>query len=159
MRGIGFVVALALGWVAITGSFTLENLLLGAILAGLVAAMLRDRPAAFLTLGRLRRLLALILLFLKELLLGALGVARLVLTPDLRAHLRPVVIGFPLAAQSDAEIALLANLVTLTPGTLSVDVSADRKLLFVHALSPSSREALIRDIANGLEKKVIDVLR
>jgi len=52
---------------------------------------------------------------------------------------------------------LLANLITLTPGTLSVDVSQDRSLLYVHTLTLSTREALIADIAGGFEAKVREV--
>ena len=74
-------------------------------------------------------------------------------------RLRPAIIAFPLTARSDAEITLLTNLITLTPGTLSLDVSADRARLYVHALSLKSRESLISDIANGFEKKVVDVFR
>jgi len=54
-----------------------------------------------------------------------------VLTPDMKSVLRPAIIAFPLTIKSDAEITLLANLITLTPGTLSVDVSEDRSDLRV----------------------------
>ena len=50
-------------------------------------------------------------------------------------HLR-----LPLRVDRDFEITLLANLITLTPGTLSVDVSDDRKTLFVHAIDCSDPE-------------------
>ena len=59
----------------------------------------------------------------------------MVLTPDLRGSLRPAIVAFPLTVKSDAEITLLANLITLTPGTLSVDVSEDRAVLYVHVLT------------------------
>jgi multicomponent Na+:H+ antiporter subunit E len=51
----------------------------------------------------------------------------------------------------------LANLITLTPGTLSVDVSEDRSVLYVHALSFTTREAFIAEIANGFERQVKEV--
>ena len=59
----------------------------------------------------------------------------------------------------DAEITLLANLITLTPGTLSVDVSDDRKYLYVHSIDCSDVEALIDDIRNGFERKILEVFR
>jgi multicomponent Na+:H+ antiporter subunit E len=52
---------------------------------------------------------------------------------------------------------VLANLITLTPGTLSIDVSPDRSVLYVHALALDSRESLIADIAGGFEAKVREV--
>lgn len=66
---------------------------------------------------------------------------------------------FPLTASSTVEITLLANLITLTPGTLSVDVSADRRFLLIHAIDVGDREALIREIRDGFEKKVMEACR
>ena len=60
---------------------------------------------------------------------------------------------------TDAQITLLANMITLTPGTLSVDVSADRRTLYIHAIDVASKEALIGDIAAGFETKILGVLR
>lgn len=159
MNAVALVAVLAFGWVAITGGFTLLNLLLGAVVATIVVYLMRHRLAHPRGIGRLWRIVSLALLFVGELLLSAVGVAKLVLTPDLARRLKPAIIAFPLTATSDAEITLLANLVTLTPGTLSIDVSADRKRLYVHVLSLKSKEKLVRDLANGFEKKVIEVFR
>src|SRR5690606_25257724 len=95
------------------------------------------------------RVAALALLFVQELILSALRVAALVLRP--RLDLRPALIAFPLTATRDVEITLLANLITLTPGTLSVDVSADRRYLMIHAIDVADREALVRSIREGFE--------
>ena len=65
-------------------------------------------------------------------------------------------IAYPLTVKSDWEISLLANLITLTPGTLSVDVSEDRSTLYVHAIDCSDVEAARRDIAEGFEKKIME---
>ena len=159
MNAILLLVLLALGWVSLTGGFTLPNLLLGAAIAALVLWVFRHRLVRPPRFGRLFSIAALALLFIRELLLSALGVARLVLTPNIGRHLKPAIIAFPLTAASDAEITLLANLITLTPGTLSVDVSPDRKRLYVHVLSLRSREALIENISRGFENKVMDVFR
>jgi multicomponent Na+:H+ antiporter subunit E len=74
-------------------------------------------------------------------------------------HLRPGIIAFPLTVTRDAEITVLANLITLTPGTLSVDVSEDRRILYVHAIDASNKDALIREIARGFETKVKEAFR
>ena len=60
---------------------------------------------------------------------------------------------------SDAELTLPCNLITLTPGTLSVDVSADRRTLFIHTIDVADREDLISTIAGGFETKVLEVFR
>jgi multicomponent Na+:H+ antiporter subunit E len=101
--------------------------------------------------------LALILLFLKELILSALRVAWLAVQP--RITIRPAIVAYPLTVTTDAQITLLANMITLTPGTLSVDVSDDRKWLYVHAIDIESKEALIGSIAAGFETSILRVTR
>lgn len=99
----------------------------------------------------------LLLLFIRELFMSALEVAWLAVRP--RLSLRPAIIAYPLTVPSDVEITLLANLITLTPGTLSVDVSDDRKWLFVHCIDTPDPESIINDIAGGFETKVLEVFR
>jgi len=152
------VLVLAVTWALITGAFTVPNLLFGALLGALASLLLRDRVQAPMLYGRIARVLSLFWLLCVELMLSALKVASLVIRPRMKQHLNPAIIAFPLTAQTDAQIALLANLITLTPGTLSIDVSEDRSTLFVHVLALTDREALIADIRNGFEKKVLEVL-
>ena len=101
--------------------------------------------------------LSLALFFFTELLLSALRVAWLVVQP--KFNLRPAIVAYPLTVSTDAQITLLANMITLTPGTLSVDVSADRKTLYIHAIDMESKQALIAAIAAGFETKVLEALR
>lgn len=145
---------LAVVWAFVTGSFTSLNLLFGAVLAFGVLYLLRDYVAPPRALRQLGRIASLSLLFIRELLVSAIQVAMVVLTPDLKRALNPAIIAFPLSVKSDAEITLLANLITLTPGTLSVDVAEDRSVLYIHALTLTTREALIAQIAGGFEAKI-----
>jgi multicomponent Na+:H+ antiporter subunit E len=98
-------------------------------------------------------------LFVFELFAGAFAVAALALRPDLRRLLRPAIVAFPLTATTDGEITILANLITLTPGTLTLDVSADRRFLYVHVLDLNDRETLRRGIADGFERTVLEVFK
>ena len=152
-------IVLALGWAAATGSFTLPNLLLGALVGGAGLFVIRGYVSRPNVLPRALRIISLALLFIRELVLSALRVARLVIRADLNAHIRPAIVAFPLTATSDAEITLLANLITLTPGTLSVDVSEDRRLLYIHVIHLTDRDVFIRDIAQGFESRVIGAFR
>jgi multicomponent Na+:H+ antiporter subunit E len=88
--------------------------------------------------------------------------------PDsLRAPLAPAsyvcpgVIAIPLDARTDAEITLLANLITLTPGSVSLDLSEDRRVLYVHAMyiDGGDVEAYRRSVKEGLERRVLELLR
>jgi multicomponent Na+:H+ antiporter subunit E len=67
-------------------------------------------------------------------------------------------VAVPLDVRSDAAITLLANVLTLTPGTLSVDVSTDRRTLYVHALVAPDPDALIREVKERFERRVRGVL-
>lgn len=151
------IAGLALVWATITGNFTALNLALGAGVGAITALVLRNWLARPLALRRLRRITSLALLFLWELIVSAVRVAFIVVRPNLKASLRPAIVAFPLSVKSDAEIALLANLITLTPGTLSVDVADDRSVLYVHVLDLVSRDQLIAEIAGGFERKVQEV--
>ena len=70
--------------------------------------------------------------FLIELARSALSVAWAIVNPN--ATLRPAIIAVPLELRTDARIAALANMVTLTPGTTALHVSDDRKILYIHVL-------------------------
>lgn len=151
------IVLLTIGWAAATGSFTIANLIFGAVIGGFCLFLIRGPIGGRRFWNRTLKVLSLAWLFLVELITSAVRMAFLVLRP--RLNLRPGFVAFPLTVTGDVEITLLANLVTLTPGTLSVDVSADRKYLLIHAIDVTDREELIRSIREGLEKKVMEACR
>lgn len=146
-------VLLALAWGAVTGAFTVQNLLFGFIIGALALIVIRNQVGTTGYLRRTRRIASLVWLFVYELVLSGVRVARIVLSPG-TMPLNPAMIAVPLTVTRDAEIALLANLITLTPGTLSVDVSDDRKTLYVHALDAADPDALRREIATGFEARI-----
>lgn len=150
-------VLMALVWGAVTGSFSPINLLFGFALGALALSVIREQVGSMGYFSRTRRILALIVLFIYELVLSTLKVTRLVLTPKM--DLKPGIFAYPLRVDRDAEIALLANLITLTPGTLSVDVSEDRRTLYVHALDCSDPDQTREDIADGFERKILEAFR
>ena len=98
------------------------------------------------------RILKLFAVFLVEFTFSVIRVATLVLSPRMR--FAPCAFRFPLTLSSDFQITLLANLITLTPGTLTVDVSDDRKYLIVHAIDCADPEAAQREIADGFERLI-----
>ena len=103
------------------------------------------------------RLALLGLIFLRELVMSSLVVARDVLRPG-HAY-RSAIVGVPLDLRSDGQITLLANMVTLTPGTTSLLVSDDRETLYVHVMDTTSPEETIASIKDGFEKKVMETFR
>lgn len=152
-----YAAILTLFWLALTGSASLANLLLG--LAVSLAALLVLRGQLPEIDFRIRPLgaMKLFLLFLRELFRSAWRVAVLVLSP--RLDIRPDVVAVPVSLTRDAELTLLANLITLTPGTLTVDVAEDRRALYVHALEGGDPEAVKRDIRAGFERAIRETFR
>jgi multicomponent Na+:H+ antiporter subunit E len=148
---------LALAWVAATGEFSFENLVVGFLLGFLALYISRRVVGSPRYFDKVGQVIGLLGFFLWELLLANLRVAHDVLTP--RHYMRPGVIAVPLDAETDNEITMLSNLLTLTPGTLSLDVSLDRKVLYVHAMYIDDAEEVRRKIKNGFERRVLEVLR
>lgn len=148
---------LTLAWGAVTGSFTFVNLALGFGLSSAAMWLIREQFGTSNYFRRSWLIASLAIMFLRELALSALRVARVVLSPGM--NIRPGFIAFPLTTNRPVEITLLANLITLTPGTLSVDVSDDRKTLYVHAIDVPDKDALVADIAQGFERKIMEALR
>ncbi|SFF89617.1 Na+/H+ antiporter subunit E [Pontibacter chinhatensis] len=106
---------------------------------------------------KLPKLLYFILFFIKELLVANLKIAYDIITPHFR--IQPTVMAYPLTAKTDLEISLLANLLGLTPGTLSIDVSEDRSTLFVHTLylKHGDVQHLKQHIKNGYERRILEL--
>lgn len=146
---------LALLWGAVTTSFAPGNLLFGFVLGFMCLWLVRDRfnPHNFKRPGRALFLAG---LFVTELFLSAIRVARDTLAP--RMAFRPAIIAFPLRVKSEIEIMLLANLISLTPGTLSVDVSTDRSTLYIHAMDVDDPDELRAEIRDGFERRIIEVM-
>ena len=100
---------------------------------------------------------ALLARFFYELVVSSLQVALTVMNPFSRP--RGQFVTMPLDAQTDVEILLTANLISLTPGTLTVDVAADRGALSIHAMSDEDPEEMARDMKQALERPVLEALR
>ena len=143
---------MAIVWAAITGSASLHNLIFGFVLSTLALGVIREQINGTGYITRTLRVASLLWLFLVELAKSAWKVAVMVVSPKL--DIKPGIFAYPLTVTRDFEITLLANLITLTPGTLSVDVSDDKKVLYVHAIDCADPEGARRDIADGFERKI-----
>ncbi len=95
--------------------------------------------------------------YLKEMINSNIAVAKDILRPSFK--MRPAIIEIPLDCETDFQIMLLANLITMTPGTLSLDVSNDKKVLFIHAIHIDDPDDLRRATKEGLERKIMEVFK
>lgn len=150
-------VLLALIWAAVTGLFSLPNIVFGFLLGAFALSLIRDQVGTGGYFTRLRRVIMLCLVFLYELVMSSVRVAITVLSPNM--NLKPGIFAYRLKVDHDFEITFLANLITLTPGTLSVDVSDDKRFLYIHALDCSDLEATRHDIATNFERRILEAFR
>lgn len=147
----------AVVWVFLTGTVNATNFAFGFILSYLVLWLIssNDDKRKYFVIGP--RIIGFAFYFLYELVKANLQVAAHVVTP--KFYMEPGIIKYPLDAKTDLEITLLANVITLTPGTLSLDVSDDRKVLYIHAMYVSDKDEFIDSIKNGFEKRILKIVR
>ena len=93
--------------------------------------------------------------FLWELLLSNLTVAKTVLSPSLT--IRAGIVAYDTELSSDYSIVSLANMITLTPGTLTLDVSDDRDTLYIHTLNIKDPRETVDTIRNAFEKNLLEL--
>jgi multicomponent Na+:H+ antiporter subunit E len=147
-------IMLAFLWSALTGQFTLENLTTGFILGYVVLFFLRKAFDGGLYFAKGAQIAQFTLFFLWELLIANLRVARDVLRPG-PLKMRPRVIAIPLEHHGNVPLLLLANVVSLTPGTLLLDISDDRKTMFLHVIHAPDEEQVEQEIKQGFERQVL----
>jgi multicomponent Na+:H+ antiporter subunit E len=146
-------ILLALAWAALQGEVTLANLLVGYVFGYVILALLAKGGVLPATLAsRTVRAAALAGFFVRELVVANLRVASDVLRSG--ARIRPAVVAIPLDVTSDGEILLLSMLINITPGSVTIDLSDDRRTLYVHVMHMRSAEDSRRDIKDGFERRV-----
>ncbi len=151
-------IILALVWAGLIGSINIVTLGSGFVLGYFVLFLVQkvmQKPSRYFS--KLPAVVTFILFYLKEIIVSNIVIAYDILTPTHR--MKPGVIAIPLDAKTDLEITMLANLITMTPGTLSVDVSTDHKVLYVHAMYIKDPDALRAEIKTNLEYRVLEILR
>lgn len=108
---------------------------------------------------KLPLIFGLVFFYIKELFKASWRVTYDVLTRH--AYMQPGVLAYELRDMSDLEITLLANLITLTPGSLSIDISDDRKILYIHEtyMDDFNIEKTKEEIRNGFERRILRITR
>ncbi|ARO15985.1 cation antiporter (plasmid) [Ketogulonicigenium robustum] len=144
-------ILLAVIWATLWNSFTLLTLA-GGFALGFAALWLARGLLAPHYFRAVPAVLALAGFFIVELVKSCILVARDCIAP--RPNIHPAIVRMPLDVRSDAEIFLLANLITLTPGTLTLDVAADRSFLLIHAIYATDEAALVAELKAGMEHRV-----
>jgi multicomponent Na+:H+ antiporter subunit E len=150
-------VVLAFLWMFIKVSYDPISFIKGYIFGLLVIFVLRRYFHSRFYLFRLWSFIKLIFIFIKELILSNIAIVKVVLKP--KFDMRPAIFAMDTVLTKDWQITLLSSLITLTPGTLVIDVSDDNKTLFIHAMNIGEVEDEINSIKNSFEKAILEVSR
>ncbi|MCE8050162.1 Na+/H+ antiporter subunit E [Halomonas daqingensis] len=157
MTGAIWNLLLALAWVILSGDFSGLNLVVGLVFGYVTLVLIEPQVDALAGYpARVPRILKFLGFFIKELVQANLRVGFDILTPPW--HMKPGVIAMPLEARTELEITMVANLISLTPGTLSLDVSDDRKVLYIHAMFLDDEEELRRNLKE-MEYRALELFR
>lgn len=148
---------LAVFWALASGRVTVGTLVVGFVAGFVTIFVTRRATGAEAYTRKARGVAVLVLVFVRELVEANLRLAYDVVTPT--HHMRPAIVAIPLDVTSDFEITLLANLITLTPGTLSLHVSDDRSVLFIHSVYTPDADRLRHSIKEGLERRILELTR
>lgn len=146
---------LALAWVALTGQLTPLNFGFGFAVGYLLLWLARRAAGESTYFKKVWLVIRFAGYFIWQLVLANLRVTYEILTP---AHtMRPAVVAVPLDVTRPAAVALLANLITLTPGTLSLDVPPNGRMLYVHAMHVQEADLFRQEIKDGFERYIKEI--
>ncbi len=152
---INFLIAFL--WMFLTVSFNASTFIVGFLLGALMLWITKGFFPGRFYMHRVWAVIYLIGLFFKELISANIQVLFLIIQPKM--PIKPAIFALPTVLERDWEITLLSSLITLTPGTLVIDVSEDSKTLFIHALNYGDADEAINSIKNTFEKAIQEVSR
>lgn len=148
---------IALTWMFLQNNYSVNTFIIGYLLGLLIIFGIRRFFVRRFYLLNIIAIIKLLFIFIKELILANIEVLKLILAPKLT--MQPGIFALETDLKKDWEITMLANLITLTPGTLVVDVSSDGRVLFIHAVDIDDIEKARQDIKNSFEEAIKEVSR
>ncbi len=150
---------LSLVWVALTGYLNYSNFVFGFALGFFILWLLSRtlEPEERNYFFRVPKIIMFIFSFFYDMLKANIEVTREIMTP--RLNMTPGIIAYEHCLVTDFEIMMLTNLIALTPGTMVLKISDDKKILYIHGLYVKDKEKFIEKVRSGLEKKLTEILR
>ncbi|AKG04253.1 Na+/H+ antiporter subunit E [Salimicrobium jeotgali] len=150
-------IIIAVMWMFLSETYNFSTFAVGYILGIFLLFIMRRFVKRPFYLNRVWKVSLLILLFIRELIMSSIDIVEFVYKKELDN--RPGIFALPLEVKSDWEVTLLANLISLTPGTLSLAVSDNHDVLYIHAMDIPDIETSISDIKDTFEKAIMEVTR
>lgn len=149
---------LAVAWAALQGVFSLSNLIVGYVIGyAVLAALARGGVVSPNYRKKVRAVLSLAAFLLRAFVVANIKMAIDVLRS--KQYLDPGIVSVPLDAREDHEILMLTTIINLTPGTIALDVSTDRKTIYLHVMHIVSPESVRAEIKGSFERRVLEITR
>ncbi|MBF0713822.1 Na+/H+ antiporter subunit E [Gemella sp. GH3] len=142
-------------WMVLSNGYNTEYFAVGFFWGAIIIIIFKKLLPGQLYFLYIYKWLKLILLFLIELIKADIAVLKLMYKPKLNVN--PAIFEYPLDVKKDWQITLLANMITLTPGTITVNVSHDNSKLFIHRLDTEDINGEIEAIKSSFEKAILEV--
>ncbi|WP_406657042.1 Na+/H+ antiporter subunit E [Methanolobus sp. ZRKC2] len=159
-RYIFFAAVFGLIWCFVHGTISFDNFVLGLVFAPFIIRPFKplyhfENDFSFgKGIKRIPAQAKFFYVLIKEIIKANIVVAKIVLQPKI--DIKPGIIAVPIRTKTDMSITAIANTITLTPGTLTIDMSDDRSVLYVHAIDASDPEGVANSIRDDLEKYVLE---
>lgn len=158
MRILLFSLLLSIVWMIVIGEFSPLSLVIGFVISYMLVALAWGGLDRFRYFRRTWKFVDFVVYFIKELVVANLRIAYYTLSP--LSKLRPGILAIELdQGMTDLEITTLGTLITLTPGTLTIDVSDDRTVMFVHFIHLGEPEEMKREIREVFARRLLEVMR
>lgn len=150
---------LSIVWVALTGHLNYINFMFGFVVGFFILWLLtrfnETKDKEYFT--RVPKILLYSIYFFYDLIRANLDVAREILRP--KFGMAPGIIAYEHRLKSDFEITMLVNVIALTPGTMVLKISDDKKFVYIHNLYLKDKEGYKEKLRNGMERKLIEIIR
>lgn len=157
MIGLAWNLALAVVWMLLTGEFSGRNFIVGLALGYVCLWVLRRPLPAFAKYTRqLHGIAGFVGYIAKTAFTSSLSIARDVITGG--RDVKPGVIAVPMELETPLELTLMANAISVPPASLAVDVSDDRKVMYIHVVYLHDEEAVRAEIKD-VEQRILRLVR
>lgn len=150
-------VLLSLIWVMLSGNTSIANFGFGYVIGFLILYLTVRGPDNRKYFYRVPRILRFLLHLGGEVIKSNYQVTRTIFKPNL--DVSPGIVKYPMESKTDLEITMLTYIISLTPGTLVIDVSDDKKVMYIHGMYIEDKDAFIQYIRLKLEMKLLATIR
>ncbi|KMK76649.1 Na+/H+ antiporter subunit E [Alkalihalobacillus pseudalcaliphilus] len=149
--------ALAIAWMLLYNTYDLKTFIIGYIIGFIILVLMRRIFPSRLYIIRIYGVIHLLFVFIRELLLSNLSVMKIIMKPKL--DIKPGIFTLHIDYKSDWELTLLSLLISLTPGTVVIDISHDKEQMYIHTMNIDDLENSIEHISNSFQKVILEVSR